>query len=83
MPLKYGYFYIQTSVEDMTLVVAVKYDFAFHEKSEVKAYCGIFGLSRLWYEENINSLIRQKTSTSFKFSAQTTIQDNKLLITEN
>ena len=71
------------SVQDMKLVVAVKYDIAFQDKTKLKVDFGVFGLLRLWYEGNINSLIFQWISISFKFSAQTKVQDTKLQITEN
>ena len=52
-------FFIATSVQDMKLVVAVKYDYAFRAKTKVMVNFGIFGLMRFWYEENINNSIIQ------------------------
>ena len=70
-------------MEDIKPVVAVKYDFACRDQPKVIAYFGTLGLSRFCFEEKMNGLICQWTSTSFQFSAQTKMEDTKPLVTEN
>ena len=58
-PQIWKFFFIATSVQDLKLVVAVKYGYAFRAETKVMVNFGVFGLLRLWNEENINNLILQ------------------------
>ena len=70
-------------MEEMNPVVAVKVDFECWDKSKVIAYFGIFGLSRLWWQEKVNGLICQYISTTgFKFSTEAKMEDTKPLVGE-
>ena len=68
---------------ELNLVVAVTCDTACRDESKKFAYSGIFSLSKFWCEGKINYLICQWIPTSFKFSAETKMEDNKPLVTEN
>ena len=52
------------------------------DKSKVIVFSGILGLSRFWCEKKITDLICEPISTSLKFSAETKMEDTKLLVGE-
>ena len=52
------------------------------DKSKVIEFSGILGLSRFWCEKKITDLICEPISTSLKFSAETKMEDTKLLVGE-